>query len=359
VTLLATVTPDALEPRFQIDVRDTGIGIPRDRIASIFAPFEQADSSITRRFGGTGLGLAISRCIARGLGGDITVESEPGLGSVFHVTLATGPLDEVRILEIPPNEAVTAGGAITKRQLQRLPSAEILLAEDGETNRQLIRAVLEHAGAQVVLAENGEEAIRQVYRGNFDLILMDMQMPIMDGYTATRRLREQGCTLPIIALTADALPGAKEQCLAAGCTGYMSKPIDIDSLLRNVAGALGTTAQSTNPSAPQNESVRSSERVIESSLPMDQPTFRQVVRSFVAELPEKIGEMQRAYDDGQPEHLAELAHWLKGTAGTVGFDCMTEPARRLQSVARQGASEQIEQCLQELAILADCLTAPD
>ncbi len=202
VQLLAQIDPNCPEPRFLIEVRDTGIGIPPDRITSIFEPFEQADSSITRRYGGTGLGLAISRHIAAALGGAITVESQFGQGTVFRVSLETGPLDDVRILDAPPTEAFESRDKATIAQIPSLAPARVLVVEDGETNRQLIRAVLEGAGAEVECAENGQLGVEIANQQAFDVILMDMQMPVMDGYTATRRLRQSGCRLPIIALTA-------------------------------------------------------------------------------------------------------------------------------------------------------------
>ena len=242
VTLRATVTADAPEPQLLVEVHDTGIGIPADRIEGIFTPFEQADSSITRRFGGTGLGLTICRHIAKELGGDVTVESKPGQGSVFRVRLATGPLANVRMFDLPPTELLTAAQSTRQPRPPRLEGSRILVVDDGETNRKLIRLVLEEAGAEVTCAENGKIGLEAADRGQFDVILMDMQMPVMDGYTAAWKLRERGCRLPIVALTAHAMRGDQEKCLAAGCTAYLTKPINIDELMDAVAGASGAAA---------------------------------------------------------------------------------------------------------------------
>jgi PAS domain S-box-containing protein len=354
VTLLATVTADSPEPRFLIEVRDTGIGIALSRIEAIFGPFEQADGSITRRFGGTGLGLAISRSIAQGLGGEITVESWPGRGSVFRVTLESGPLDNVRLLDSPPTEALTLGGQRGPDAATNLASARVLLVEDGETNRQLIRCVLEEAGAVVVCAENGQEGLEAVEGDRFDLVLMDMQMPVMDGYTATQRLREAGCRLPIIALTAHAMRGDKEKCFEAGCSGYLPKPINIDTLLHTVAGALRASV----PAAAAEQPPLRPPSAIESSLPLDRPRFRQIVQHFIERLPDRLDEMQAARKADDLDGLAEIAHWLKGAGGTVGFDCFTQPAQHLEELARQGRAEGIDSCLQEIARLADALATP-
>jgi CheY-like chemotaxis protein len=217
-------TTTSLDPRLQIEVVDTGIGIPASKLESIFEPFTQADTSVTRRFGGTGLGLAISRKIATALGGDLTVASRVDEGSRFTLTLTTGSLRGVAMLSSPP---VTAPVATTpKTRVAILPPARILVVDDGETNRKLVRLILQRAGAKIKTAENGKQAIEEAESDTFDAILMDMQMPILDGYSATRMLRSKGCQLPIIALTAHAMKGDEEKCRQAGCSGYMTKPIE-------------------------------------------------------------------------------------------------------------------------------------
>ena len=363
VRLLATIDPQASEPRFVIEVHDTGIGIPAERIDGIFVPFEQADSSITRRFGGTGLGLAISRRIALGLGGEVTVESRPDQGSVFRVTLATGPLENVRILDSPPTESLSPSTASARYTGTNFAFSRILLVEDGEINRQLIRVVLQDAGAELVCVENGQEALETIAHEQFDLVLMDMQMPVMDGYTATRRLRDRGCALPIIALTAHAMRGDREKCFAAGCSGYLSKPINIDNLLQTVADALGV--EPGVHSDAETNFLQGAERgstgtlsAITSTLPTDHPQFRLIVQSFIEKLQGKLDEMQAAYDDDDLDKLAELAHWLRGTGGTVGFDCLTEPATHLEMIARQRQCDEVEECLRSLVMLAERIAAP-
>ena len=178
-------------PQLEINVSDTGMGIPRDKLEAIFDPFVQADTSVTRRFGGTGLGLAISRRIALALGGKLTVESWVGEGTTFTATIDTGPLEGVHFLQSPP-EAVTSVHSHRRScgKTDRVQGARVLLVEDGDTNRKLIELVLRRAGATVVAAENGRLGADLALRQDFDLILMDMQMPVMDGYTATRLLRD-------------------------------------------------------------------------------------------------------------------------------------------------------------------------
>jgi signal transduction histidine kinase/CheY-like chemotaxis protein len=221
----------------RIDVEDTGIGIAPEKKATLFRAFEQADSSITRRFGGTGLGLAITKRIAVLLGGDCTVESEVGRGSTFSFKLAAKPTPDARMLKV-------FGEAELDRETRRPSStaepirARILLAEDGPDNQRLISMMLRKAGAEVAVAENGQMAVDRARLERFDLILMDMAMPIMDGYTAARSLRELGIDIPIVALTAHALAGEREKCLAAGCNAYLTKPIDRPDLLAQIRALL-------------------------------------------------------------------------------------------------------------------------
>ncbi|HEV2970143.1 MAG TPA: response regulator [Pirellulales bacterium] len=359
VEVLLATTAGPAEPRLAVEVHDTGIGIPPDRLQRIFLPFEQADSSITRRFGGTGLGLPISRHIAAGLGGELTVESEYGRGSVFRVTLATGPLEGVRILDAPPSEAFVTTSKHHRKPEPIIADARVLLVEDGETNRELIRVLLEEAGIQVDCAENGQLGLEAAGREPFDLILMDMQMPVMDGYTATRLLRERGCRLPIIALTAHAMRGDEEKCIAAGCSGYLTKPIHIDELLDAVARALTQTAddQGTQPSETD-ESVGQRQSFdtpaqIATALPMDRPQLRKIVEGFVPRLHERLEDMQTALSEGDFDRLEQLAHWLKGTGGSVGFDCFTDPATRLEQLAKERQLEETAEVILELGTLAD------
>jgi len=228
-------------PMLQFDVVDTGIGLAADQIEQLFQPFTQADASTQRRFGGTGLGLASSKRLTEMLGGSIAVASTPGQGSTFTLTLPTGPLEGVPLID-------TAAPALVPAQQKDLRGVKlacrILLAEDGPDNQRLIALVLRKAGAEVVVADNGRAAVDLVAdaarQGRpFDLVLMDMQMPVMDGYEATRWLRSSGCTVPIVALTAHAMKDDRQRCLAAGCDRYAAKPIQRAELLHVVAECLG------------------------------------------------------------------------------------------------------------------------
>ncbi len=225
--------------RFQIT--DTGIGMSPEQLARLFRPFTQADTSMTRRFGGTGLGLMISQRLMGMLGGDIRISSEAGKGTAVTLTLAvrpTGELIESAIAPAPAGPPVSppAAGATVQKAAPPLQGRRILLAEDGPDNQRLISFHLRRAGADVTIAENGRHAVDAALRSLLDgapfgLVLMDMQMPELDGYSATGLLRKKGWTRPIVALTAHAMSGDRERCLRAGCDDYMTKPVDKQALL--------------------------------------------------------------------------------------------------------------------------------
>jgi signal transduction histidine kinase/AmiR/NasT family two-component response regulator len=233
--------PESRNPRIGFEVIDTGVGMTPEQMANVFKPFYQVDDSMARSHGGTGLGLTISKRLARLLGGDISVESESGKGSRFLVVVEAGPLSGVAMLrDCTESLRRRDAGGNNKAPVQENLDARILLAEDGPDNQRLIAFVLKKAGAEITLAENGQIALDKYFRAHdanepFDCVLMDMQMPGLDGYEATRRLREAGCATPILALTAHAMQGDREKCLAAGCDDYATKPIDRIELVKLVS----------------------------------------------------------------------------------------------------------------------------
>ncbi len=269
---------DPAEPRLKFVIRDTGIGMTQAQLDTIFGAFAQADTSMTRRFGGTGLGLAISRRFAEMLGGKISVASTPNEGSTFTLTVATGPLDKVRMIEgqldVLANESRNAAEHAADQALQAddqpLANCRLLLAEDGLDNQRLISLILQRAGAAITVVDNGRKAVELFTADGtlegplakqppFDLLLLDMQMPVMDGYTAAGILRALGNRVPVVALTAHALQSEREKCLAAGCDDYATKPIQRAELIAQVAqwfqctavaGTAATLSSSTDRYSP-------------------------------------------------------------------------------------------------------------
>ncbi len=244
-------------PHFECDVIDTGIGISVPQEEQLFRAFSQADNSSTRRFGGTGLGLVISRQLAQLLGGDISVHSEEGVGSRFRLAVAAGSLDGVSLIDRINDDAPCTERPATA-QSPTLPEldASVLLAEDGLDNQRLISLLLRNSGAKVSMAPDGKAALETALHSResgepFDVILMDMQMPVMDGYEATRELRDAEWTGPIIALTANAMTGDREKCLAAGSDDFLTKPITRRVLVEGIVRHLSQlTSQATKRPSP-------------------------------------------------------------------------------------------------------------
>lgn len=228
ITVRFTAAPT---PTVALDVCDSGIGMDAATLARLFRPFEQADLSTTRQYGGTGLGLALSRQLAQGMGGDLTATSEPGRGSCFHFTLPVTAVAPLAALPSPEVPAPTTTGPV-------LAGRRVLVVEDGADNQRLIGSILRRAGCEVEFAGDGAQGVARWGTGRepLDAILMDLQMPVMDGLQATRALRQQGCCTPIFALTANAQPEDRDACLAAGCDGFLTKPIDRKALLGVLAG---------------------------------------------------------------------------------------------------------------------------
>ncbi|HPN07267.1 MAG TPA: response regulator [Hyphomonadaceae bacterium] len=239
VEIIGSVTePDARGvSRVELQVRDTGIGMAPDTVANLFTPFTQADGSITRNFGGTGLGLAITRRLARLMNGDVTVASAASCGSTFFLSFEAGAA-----ISAPALAAVAP--SIGSSNSSRTGPLRILLVDDNAVNRQVARLFLASLQTTVVEAENGAEALKRLGEREFDVVLLDVHMPIMDGCEAIRRIRasdQPWRTLPVIALTADAMEGDRERFVAMGMTDYLAKPIDRRLLLNKIHEATSRT----------------------------------------------------------------------------------------------------------------------
>jgi signal transduction histidine kinase/CheY-like chemotaxis protein/HPt (histidine-containing phosphotransfer) domain-containing protein len=361
-----------VKPMLAVRVSDTGIGIARDKLREIFDPFGQADTTVTRRFGGTGLGLTITREIALALGGKVTVSSRPGEGSVFTVLIDPGPLEGVPLLERMPDDGIgqsAASGAEFAAEQEALKGLCVLLVEDGEWNRRLIGAMLVRAGAAVSTAENGRIGVDKALAERPDLILMDMQMPVLDGFRATRELRQRGFAAPILALTAHAMKDELDQCLEAGCSSCLSKPVEIPVLLEAIRTATAGTRRESPacegthvPAEPAAECVaveRGSAPPIRSTLPVEDPVFRDIVRDFVPKLKPMMTSLREALDRRDATAVHRQAHALKGTTGTLGFKPLSEPFQRMEDAARLADWPRAESAMREALRLADRVVGPD
>ncbi|MGB5337973.1 MAG: response regulator, partial [Gammaproteobacteria bacterium] len=314
-----------------------------------------------------GLGLSISRKLAHALGGDITVNSEQGKGSVFTATIATGPLADIRLLEGQELLAAQQETEPDSNTHWEFPPARVLVVDDGDENRELLKLVLEEAGLMVECAENGKLAVGKAMHTAFDIIYMDIQMPVMDGSTATSYLRQQGLQTPIIALTAHAMKGFEKDIMGVGFTGYMTKPIDIDGIIQMTADLLGgKRVENAQPAhmpaavvpAPA-EPVMTDKAPLVSRLPAGNPRFQAIIRKFVGRLDEQVRAMEQAWQERNYSELANLAHWLKGSGGTVGFDAFTKPAGALEQLAKEKCEDRIEARLLEICELARRVEMPE
>jgi two-component system CheB/CheR fusion protein len=227
---------DPAQADLQCRVSDSGIGMTQEQQQNLFKPFAQGDSSMTKTYGGTGLGLAITKRLVEALGGQIGVDSVSGRGSTFHVALP------VRVLSGGAYRDIQMTARIPALTRQKQLNARVMIVEDQPDIRRLMEYFIATAGAAVTPFSSGEAALAVLRQqpNDFDVILMDIQMPRMDGYETTRQMRALGFTKPIIAVTAGAMPGDQANCLAAGCSDYVSKPIDIANLLDKIAGAVST-----------------------------------------------------------------------------------------------------------------------
>jgi CheY-like chemotaxis protein len=272
---------------------------------------------------------------------------------------------------LEPSEALASGpqAAGEATGSWQFPPARILVVDDGEENRELLQVVLEEVGLQVEGAENGQVGVDKVRSGHFDLVLMDMQMPVMDGYTATALLRKEGFDEPILALTANAMKGFEEQCLQAGCSGYLTKPVNIDLLIETLAEPLGGKRRAgakepaerseSTPLQPSPTGEKPQDAGPVTSRLASTPRFLPTVEKFVARLQENLAAMDSCLERRDGEQLVGLAHWLKGSAGTVGFDAFFEPARSLEALARESKWTEIDDSLQQLWVLAERIDLPD
>ena len=293
---------------FHLEVMDSGIGLTGEQISRIFDPFTQADSSTTRQYGGTGLGLHLSKKLAEKLGGDITVESTPGEGSCFKVSIASGPVDKANLcfsvpkLQAPDVQPILGRDGVTLK-------GRVLLTEDNIDNQRLISMYLKKLGADVTIANNGQEAIDIVRDNEFDLILMDMQMPVMNGIDATIFLRNQGYSKPVIALTANAMKEDVDACYKAGCDNFIQKPVIQHQFMKVISDYLQPATVTDEQTSP-----------IVSSLLAEEPDMIDLVERFVARLPVFIEKINLNYEKKDWDELRRNIHELKGTSGNFGFD---------------------------------------
>ncbi len=333
-------------PLLQVKIADTGIGIPPEQQATLFQAFVQGDTTITRRYGGSGLGLAISKHFARALGGDITLVSRQGHGSTFTVTVETDLLVGVPLEESP--ETATEGPDSFNMPRMRI-NGTVLVAEDGLDNQALIAEKLRSTGLTVQIAPNGriacDKALHALKNGMpFSLILMDVQMPVMDGFAATLELRSKGYRGPIIALTANAMERDRQKCLSAGCNDFVTKPIQMPKLLSAIGRYLKVATVVAEPATAKD------------AIAVPEPV--NPAEKFYQELPADLDQIEEAIQRQDRERLREIAQLLLGKTTTAGLrDVAPSAAKLLQSTLGENSWVNLLQAVGEF--VSDARSASD
>ena len=336
------VTPDAdssVPGALRFTISDTGIGIPGEKLGAVFERFTQADSSTTRRYGGSGLGLTISKRLVELMGGRIWVESGVGKGSVFSFAVP---------LEIWAGARRRAAVPVGTGPEPPLPALHILLVEDSPDNRTITVAYLQDTPYRVEIAENGAIACEKFTAGHYDLVLMDRQMPVMDGLTATRAIREweqanHRPPTPIIALTAAALKGDQEKCIAAGCTAYLTKPIKQEVLLQAIK-----EHSIVAPPSSKEESSRKDTILVRAN-----PKFADLIPVFLQNCRQNVIAMLDALDRGDFETVEILGHGMRGAGGSYGFQAITDIGAALEQAAESADTDASRKWVGELSRYLD------
>lgn len=362
------------EPQIRFDVVDSGIGIAPENLQGLFDTFTQADSSTTRKYGGTGLGLSITKQLSQLLGGGVRVSSQLGQGSTFSLTIPVG-LDVAGQATLDHGRSAEPSVSSHEETGQTRYAARCLVAEDSFANQVVIKRKLEKLGIDVTLVEDGRAAVEETRAKAFDLIFMDIQMPNMTGFEATRAIREAGIETPIVALTANALKGDEQKCLDAGCNAYLAKPLDMEKLFDTLRCYLRPSSEARSHSAVDQGEVHGdernaqgvshntqdvpSERVDESTrspdaedviswtrlvqyMDDDEELIRDVVEAWVVQNPGEMAALGEAVTAQDAERIYSLAHMLKGSAGAIAAGPMTEKASRLETAGRGGAMDEVE-----------------
>lgn len=327
------------DQRLDFEVIDTGVGLDTEQLGRLFRPFTQADTSTTRKYGGTGLGLYLSKLLSENMGGNISVTSQPGAGSVFRFYTHTGVISEDSLIH---NETELPAASLPVDNTREIClEGKALLTEDNINNQELIKLYLSKLGLSVTIANNGKEALHHARQEHFDFILMDMHMPIMDGLEATKRLRQEGYAGPVIALTANAMEADLEEALAAGCNEFLTKPVSRTKFNEMIIQILvGKPAAHSQDDAP-----------IISTLFENEPDLADLVHIYVEKLPSIVEEMAQAINGENWAKVKSKAHDMKGTGGGYGYPQITELARQIEASVLNSEYSKLPQLLDALYAL--------
>ena len=333
-------------------VKDTGIGLTKSQIGEVFSNFAQADTSTTREYGGTGLGLSISAKLVEMLGGKIWVESDLGRGSEFSFTVPVGEIESLVLVNEMPE---TDFNISFDDSYQVKVTGKILLVDDVVDNLLLISSLLEDMGAEVDVAENGELALEKTMNETYDLILLDLQMPVMDGLEALKKMRENKYTSPVVILTANVIQNEESESNKMGCQGFLSKPIDEILLKETVSKYLEKTdlhqlkARSFSVPSDSDDTIFSS--LLSERNEEDLEKYKELVEMFSQQLHERISEIESAFKSGDNNLLFQLIHKLKGLGGNMGYDVVTDITAEIESLIGSERNEKIVKLINELYLI--------
>jgi CheY-like chemotaxis protein/HPt (histidine-containing phosphotransfer) domain-containing protein len=321
-------------------VRDTGTGIPTDKLPAIFEKFTQADGSITRKYGGTGLGLAITRRLVEMHDGEIEVDSQVGKGSVFSVTIPCERAPVVARKEEPMTGETTPA-------LAPVSNARLLLVEDNIVNQKVVLAILRKKGYQIDVANDGREALAKLDAADaaYQLVLMDVQMPVLDGLEATRTIRRDPRweQLPIVAMTAHAMNGDRERCLQAGMDAYVSKPVQPAHLIATIEKHLASRPE------PAARSTNKLDRVLTDRLMTeDSALMKDMLHLFLQLAPERLEKLETAAGSSDIGTLEQEAKMIGAAAQQLASSSLGECARRIEQAAARGDFAQVKVDLETL-----------
>ena len=323
----------------QFEVNDTGIGMSRDVQEKVFEPFSQAEKSTTRKFGGTGLGLSISKQLAERMGGGIVCDSKVGYGSAFTATISIGEIAEPELIYESKEIVDSQVNSVVTINRNKKYSGKILIAEDTEENQKLLSLHLRKSGINVEIVGDGKQALETALKQEFDLIFMDMQMPVMGGLESIKLLRQAGYSNPIVALTANTSQADKDACIEAGADGFISKPIDFEKFYGVIDYHL----------SKQPKKIYDTEQYLSSNSDFEaQSEYQEILSSFLSHLPNMIETINQSARTQDWETLLNMAHKVKGLGGSFGYSNLTVIAENICNCLRKNAMDKLDVLIHEI-----------
>lgn len=344
----------------QFAVKDTGIGISKENLSKIFESFTQADASTTRKFGGTGLGLTICQNIVKLMGGDIEVESKPNKGSVFKFNIEFPVSDNLTLKKEQTTVKISS-------DLFKNSELKILLAEDNPINQKLISTMLQKTGLNCDIANNGEEAVKMANEKPYNIIFMDCQMPVLDGYKATQAIKagSMNCQTPVIALTASIMEADVSKCFDAGMDDYLAKPMkypDLINIINKYSDKIA--AEPENPNLPQNNlsdaenfdidfDMQSVIKKIKNNLEFDEDTINSLLKDFFADLKNKTEELKIAVENSDFQTVFQISHSIKGAAGSLCLEKIFKLAENFENMGKYKDLANADNLLEKLIFISN------